>query len=136
MKTLCRYSCLLLLGIIGCGSDGPELTQVTGTVTLDGKPLPGATLTFVPEATGASPSYGVTDANGNYSLMYSRDKYGAMIGKHNVEIATHKLTADDMAEGQPVPEFVPIPKKYKQPGALTADVKPGDNDIDFALASK
>ncbi|MBA3313370.1 MAG: carboxypeptidase-like regulatory domain-containing protein [Planctomycetota bacterium] len=130
-----RIGCLLLLSLAGCGSDGPELSEVTGTVTLDGKPLQGAILTFIPEAPGASTSYGITDAEGNYSLMYSRDKSGAMIGTHKVEIATEKLTADDMADGQPVPKYVPIPKKYKEPGALTADVKSGDNDIDFELTS-
>ncbi len=127
---------VLLAGVVGCGSDGPDLTNVTGTVTLDGKPVQGATLTFVPEAPGASPSYGSTDAEGKYSLMYSRDKTGAMVGKHNVEIATQKLTADDMAEGAPVPEYVPIPKKYKQPGALTAEVKEGENVIPFDLMTK
>lgn len=125
-----------LLGFVGCGSDGPDLAEVTGTVTIDGKPVHGAMLTFVPEAAGGSPSYGVTDAEGNYSLMFTQDKNGAMLGKHNVEIETRRLTKDDMAEGVAPPEFVPVPKKYKQTGALTAEVKDEDNDIDFALESK
>jgi hypothetical protein len=120
---------------VGCGTDGPVLADVTGTVTLDGKPLQGAVVTFAPEKEGST-SYGMTDAEGNYSLMYSRDKSGAMVGKHNVSVETERLTAEDMAEGVPVPEFVPVPEKYKQPGALTANVEGGDNDIDFDLTSK
>ena len=136
MKNNRRANFVLLLAALGCGSDGPELAEVTGAVTIDGKPLQGAILTFIPEATGASPSYGGTDAEGKYSLMYSQDKSGAMIGKHNVEIETRKLNADDMAEGMPVPVYVPIPKKYKQPGALTAEVKEGSNEIPFDLTTK
>lgn len=135
MKPPRTWLLLSVLAVVGCGSDGPELADVTGTVTLDGKPLQGARVTFAPESKG-SPSYGMTDAEGNYSLMYSRDESGAMVAKHNVSIETEKLSAEDMAEGVPVPEFVPVPEKYNQPGALTADVKPGDNDIDFDLKSQ
>jgi hypothetical protein len=65
--------------MMGCGNDGPELAEVTGVVTVDGKPVPGAVLTFVPTG-GGSPSYGGTDTLGKYRLMFTDTKYGAMIG--------------------------------------------------------
>lgn len=34
-----------------------------------------------------------------------------------------------------VPEYIAIPAKYNELGALTADVKSGDNEIDFPLTS-
>lgn len=129
-------STALLCPILGCGDDGPELATVSGTVTLDQKPVAGADLIFKPQTAGGSPAYGTTDGEGNYTLMFTRDKEGAMLGKHNVEIETHKLSPGDLGDGVPIPEYVPIPRKYKEPGALTAEVKDGDNDIDFVLDSK
>ena len=135
-------TCIVLVFVAstlsGCGTDGPELAEVTGVVTVDGKPVPGAVLTFVPTE-GGSPSYGGTDTNGKYRLMFTDTKYGAMIGVHEVEIATNKLSASELAEmkaeGQTVNEsFVAIPKKYKQKGALTAKVeKKKKNIVDFTL---
>ena len=124
----------------GCGNDGPELAEVTGVVTVDGKPVPGAVLTFVPTG-GGSPSYGGTDTDGKYRLMFTDTKYGAMIGDHEVEIVTNKPSASEIAEmkaeGQVVNEsFVAIPKKYKQKGALTAKVERKKNVVDFTLMTK
>lgn len=130
-----------LVLLTGCGPAGPDLGEVTGTVTLDGKPVPAAYVTFSPEAEGGSTSAGMTDAQGNYTLGYTRDRRGAMIGKHKVTIRTEKPSAETVEEakaaGQPLPEHVPLPGKYAGPtGGLTADVKPGDNKVDFPLTSK
>lgn len=136
------FFCFTLFGLAGCGSDGPALGKVSGIVTLDGKPVPAATVTFHPENTAGSPSYGRTDDQGNYSLMFTRDKHGAMIGKHRVNIATTKISASEAAEmraeGQDVPTtaYVAIPPKYRDPGALTAEVESGSNEISFELTSK
>lgn len=136
---------VLLAGLVGCGDDGPELAEVTGRVTVDDKSVPNATLLFVPEAKDGSPSYGTTDKDGNYMLGFTRDKTGAMLGKHTVEITVERLTADDLenmrAEGledvpDEVPEYVSIPEKYREPGTLTAEVEPGDNEINFDLESE
>lgn len=135
MKSSSLLSLIVCVCLVGCGSDGPDLGDVSGKVTFNGKPLRGAIVTFVPQA-GGSTSYGVTDAEGNYELMYSRDKSGAMLGQHNVAVKTEKLTQEDMADGEPVPEFVPIPEKYKQPGSLTAEVNAGSNDINFDLSDQ
>ncbi len=128
-----------LLSFSGCGSDGPQLAEVAGTVTVDGKPIPNAVLTFIP--TGGSTSYGKTDAQGKYKLMFTDSKSGAMLGTHNVEIEVKRYSKDEVNEMKAAgleasSEFVPIPKKYKQPGALTADVKKGGNTIDFTMTSK
>lgn len=125
--------------LVGCGQSGPELAEVGGTVTLDGKPVPNANVTFRPQGPEGSPSYGVTDANGNYELRFSRDKTGATPGTHHVEITTEKLSPEDRealkAEGHDVFEFVPVPAKYSRPGELVRDVERGGNTIDFKLES-
>lgn len=125
---------------VGCGAGGPEVADVTGTVTLDGNPVPGAAVTFHPEAAGGSPSYGVTDDQGKYKMMFTMDRSGAMLGKNWVEIEVPKLSKSEIEEmkanGQTPPPRLQIPKKYKEQGALTAEVKSGANDIPFALTSK
>lgn len=132
---------LALLCLAGCGRDGPETAAVSGTITLDGQPVPGAVITFFPDDPTGSPSYGGTDLQGNYKLMFTFDKSGAMIGKQRVEIETTKVSKRDAEEMQaeglkPPVAYVAIPNKYREPGALTAEVKRGGNRIDFALTSQ
>lgn len=140
------YKCLALIVLVsgtaisGCGRSGPELTEVTGTVTLDGKPVPKATISFLPSGEAGSPSYGRTDLQGKYELGYSLNAQGARLGSYNVEIATSKLSKEELEEmkasGEEVPaESVSIPEKYKAASALTAEVKSGPNVIDFPLTS-
>jgi hypothetical protein len=42
-------SMLFLVAVAGCGSSGPPIAYVSGKVTMDGKPLPNATVVFIPE---------------------------------------------------------------------------------------
>ena len=113
---------------MGCGGGGPDRGTVTGTVTLDGQPLEGADLEFQPEE--GSPSYGTTDDDGEYDLMYTRDKRGAMLGEHTVRITTSTTDTDDRGNEVRVPQRVP--PEYSQAG-VTKDVKPGRNKFDFDL---
>lgn len=46
----------------------PELGDVYGKVTLDGKPVPNINILFTPESGRAAG--GVTDEEGNYELKY------------------------------------------------------------------
>jgi hypothetical protein len=125
----------LLTGAIGCGNDGPRLVDARGTVTLDGNPVPNATLTFVPKDGTGSPSYGTTDGNGNYTLRYSRDKTGVLPGTHDVTITTDRVSPDDVPPGETPPLFIPLPRKYSEKGTLTAEVTENRNVIDFELTS-
>lgn len=118
---------ILLAGTLGCGgSDGPELATVRGRVTLGGKPLAEATVLFVPEAGRAST--GVTDKDGHYELGYTRDRNGAVLGKHQVQIGTY---VHENEEGETVPETVPA--RYNVQSELTREVKAGKNEINFEL---
>ena len=119
--------------VSGCGSrGGPPLGMVTGTVTLNGEPVSGVNVVFVPEDQG-SPSYGGTDENGVYRLMFNQKRAGAELGTHHVLIENREQETDD--SGKPIDDtpIVKIPKKYQQPGELTADVGSGRNNIDFDL---
>lgn len=116
-------------GLSGCGhSDGPPLASVSGVVRLDGSPLANAYIEFTPQQ--GSPSYAKTDAEGRYSLRFTRRKAGAMIGQHRVRIST---ASDDDGEGNAVPEK--IPPQFNSRTRLQREVAEGENAFDFELTS-
>ena len=77
---------LLVVVLAGCGGipDQPPLGTVTGTVTLDGKPLEFVEVSFVPEV--GRPSYGDTNGSGKYELTYVQRTKGAKVGKHTITV--------------------------------------------------
>jgi hypothetical protein len=81
---------LVLLGIgllLGCGPSNPPTYKVFGVVSLDGKPVPGATITFIPEiGTDAQPAVGTSDHEGKYSLTTFVSGDGAMKGMYTVTV--------------------------------------------------
>ena len=113
----------------GCGSDGPPLGSVSGTVTLDGEPVPNAFVVFTPEGAGR-PSQTKTDASGEFTLSFTGSEGGALIGTHQVTVSTEDIPD----EGEPVPER--IPAKYNTEGSISVTVKDGPNDIPLELTSQ
>src|SRR4051812_48383959 len=85
-----------LLPFGGCGHSGYAdlgLVPVSGTVKLDGQPLPGAKVSF--EASDKRTAEAKTDAAGRYKLMYDSQTPGALPGPNVVRITT----ADADVEG-------------------------------------
>ncbi len=138
----------LLLHLTGCGgpSDQPDLGQVTGTITLDGDPLPRTSVMFQPE--NGRPATGITDEEGHYELTYIRETKGTKIGKNLVQIGGIEESEDEEdavafdADGEPItqasaqPIIKPkIPVKYNLRSELEVDVQPGENTFDFDLES-
>jgi hypothetical protein len=118
-----------LVAVCGCGRSQnlPDLGLVTGTVTLDGAPVPNVLVMFEPK--DAALSTGTTNASGEYELWYTKVK-GAAIGKHVVRI--EKVEDPEQAgRGKPVT----IPDRYNTNSTLTAEVKAGKNTINFDLVS-
>ena len=137
------------LAMCGCGSgdDRPELGQVTGTITMDGKPLVSTVVVFSPD--NGRPARGKTDAEGKYELTYIGETRGAKIGHHRVEIAPNEEGEDESeieaatagedvsAPTAPVkPEKTKVPARYNTNSELQADVKAGENVLDFKLESQ
>lgn len=118
---------LLLASLAGCSrSNRPPLGTVTGTVTLDGRPLAAAAVHFTPDGPGRT-SIGSTDAAGAYRLRYLRDIEGANLGRHTVRITT----ATEENGGREI-----LPPRYHSATVLEATVQPGTNRIDFSLQSR
>ncbi len=121
---------LLTVGsLTGCSSG--DMGTVTGTITLDTKPLPNALIQFYPKSGGPA-SQGRSDANGNYELIRDRETMGAAIGEYEVRISTAGSGGGDY--GKPAPETVPA--KYNLKSELKENVEGGKNVINFDLDSQ
>jgi hypothetical protein len=116
-----------------------NLVEVSGTVTLDGDSLPGATVIF--EAEDQTYSYGRTDASGHYELMFNSEKSGVIPGSKTVRITMGPVGEEadageqDDGEVSPAPPGVVIPSRYDAQSELTADVSAEHNEFDFELFS-
>ena len=131
--------CLSVVALQGCGG-GVKYAAVSGKVTLDGKPLAKALVTFNPvpkpgsDLAGNSAS-GTTDENGQYNLRtYDNGgwKDGAQLGKHKVTISVQQ----SRGEGDRAIIRETLPKKYNLETTLQADVTGDGKPIDFPLTSR
>jgi hypothetical protein len=134
-------SCLLALALAGCNSPGDNLPRqrVSGTVTLDGKPLERGTILFQPVSelpTGIA----VPISGGQY---YIEKAQGLVPGSYKVKISSTPPPVPEplTAEGTPPPPGKPtpppkdlMPERYNSLTILTREVKEGvTNTFDFPL---
>jgi hypothetical protein len=82
----------LVLALAGC-SGGAATSPVTGIVTLDGKPLAGASIQFVPQGTGRDAT-AETDKNGEFAMSTNKPRDGVVPGTYKVVISPPTGTAD------------------------------------------
>jgi hypothetical protein len=129
----------LVLGL-GCGSG--KFAPVSGTVTMNGKPLAGALVIFSPIAKEGSidagpGSSGKTNDKGEYTLTSDTGRTGAFVGKHRVSVSLMNpgtgASDDRRRRGQLVNQ---VPVRYNGKTELTYEVPAGGTDkADFALKS-
>jgi hypothetical protein len=91
-----RFFCLLpasvlLLGVTGCGS-GTQVVPVSGTVTIDGKPLTKGYVRVMPA--NYRPATGAIGPDGKFTLTTKTPNDGCIIGTHPaVVLANEPLDA-------------------------------------------
>lgn len=138
----------LLAGILGCsGSDDPKLIPAGGVVNYQGRPLPGAKVTFIPESKGGV-AMATTDSQGKFTLKTGMDS-GIAAGPCSVTVTmmeassesglSNKMTPEDMQmlamQGKLEAELAKqekslIPKKYAKADSsgLNFEVKSGSEN--------
>jgi hypothetical protein len=129
---------LLVLPLLaGCNSEPYSVAPVSGRITLNGKALAKASVTFAPVADGGNQepgpsSAGTTDSDGRYDLrLIGTDRRGAVVGKHKVRIALtdETNTADDMPS-----RLKQLPLKYNAQTRLEFEVPAkGSDQANFDL---
>lgn len=145
-KFLLFFALLGLLATIpACGGGAIKTEGVSGVVTLDGEPLPNATVYFTPAegSAGASQGVGKTNEKGEYKLqtLLGEADAGTTPGEYKVAIdCVEPYETGNMIEenGGEIPETKVrsiIPEDYGNPATsgLTATVVEGDNVINFDL---
>lgn len=119
----------------GCA---PTFHGVSGLVTLDGKPLAGAAVTYIPEGPG-QPSVATADESGRYTLE-TINTAGVKPGTYKVVVTKIAFTPVDERTGvggQPLPS--PVPAKYTkvETSGLSITVPAtGEGAYDLKLESK
>jgi hypothetical protein len=115
---------------VGCfgGSSDPDTGKVTGKVIVDGKPGSGLQVIFNP-AQGGRTSSGTTNENGEYTLVYSPETLGALIGQHKVTVSAAEPPIDAPTDRKRL-ESTGFPKKYAE-NPKQVEVKAGSNTIDL-----
>jgi hypothetical protein len=155
-------SVFAVITAVGCG--GASFVPVTGTVTLDGKPLAGAAVNFTPATAGQGQvAQGQTDESGKFTLS-SVGGLGAVPGSYKIGVsklegaAAGSTLKGDSAKaaagaaptgttlsgpgggpmaGPPAQPKSAVPAKYVNPdqSGLTAEVKSGMAPITLELKS-
>jgi hypothetical protein len=144
MRSRLWLACALLLPAVGCDSKA-KFVPVSGKVTLDGKPLANATVSFQPVAkpgavdAGAG-STGKTNVNGEFTLMAATGQKGAIVGKHRVMITKVEEqvgTGDERPPRGGWPQQDQVPARYNTESKETFDVPSGGTTTaSFVLTSQ
>jgi len=147
---------LLLLALFlmtyGCSggegnlNDPPKRVPIKGTVRLDGKPLTGAVVVFLPSEDGKGTlTQGETGEDGTYELLYMAQPGGTAPGRYRV-IISYLVAPDGTPQGlgprssmTPTESFLKskelLPTKYSDPtrSELTAVVSDAGGTINHDL---
>lgn len=122
---------LLAAGLVlaaGCGSH----PTVAGTVTLDGAPLPNATVVFTPTGGGA-PAYGTTGPDGRFTLSVGSEA-GLPPGEYTVGVSATGPPPEK--SDQPPPLLTPEKYRDGKTSGLKETVAPGANTVTLKLEKK
>jgi hypothetical protein len=130
---------LLMLTLSSCsGSDHPETAPVSGSVTIDGKPLSFGQVFFSP--TNGRTATGEIHSDGTFTLSTFGNADGAVIGMHRVAIQSRPRSENKSTAGPPVPVMGVslIPEAYgdQSTSGLSYEVVDGDNQFKIELKSK
>lgn len=136
---------ILILSAAGCGKGDPSHVRVSGTVTLNGAPLAGAGVAFIP--TGDTQGIGAearTGPDGRYDLIDRRGTPGTQPGAYKVTISKRLLPngaevpADDRTPPIESPARETLPPHYSDANRTTlrAVVPAQGGTLDFSLKGK
>lgn len=120
--------------VSGCSrSDQLETARVKGVIVMDGKPVPGGHVSFIPEKGRAA--NGLVDSSGAFDLTTYSPGDGAIVGKHKVAV----FVTDGRPTGGDIDTASLAPPRYlsAETSGLTFEVKPGEvNTFQLTLSSK
>lgn len=135
-------SIVFVLFTCGCsGPEGPVTVTVSGSVSLDGKPVTSGQIIFN-DVAGTEKAYAGVIEDGEFSFPSTAGQKKVSISSPQ-EVAGSStvvggIPGDPVSAENPAPQILEsIPAKYNEKTELTADVTTtGDNTFSFELSSK
>jgi hypothetical protein len=143
------------LTIIGCGPKGLKTEFVEGVVTLDGAPLAGAVVSFIPVSPNGIAAIGHTDESGKYMLTSDKGglpQAGAVGGDYVITVTKHENRPVQMpgqqntqmqqiygySQAEYTVQVIITPQIYRMRDTtpLKATVQKGRNDLPFKMTSR
>lgn len=139
---------LVATTIVGCGGAG--LAPVSGTVSMDGSPLDGATVTFHPQpGVKSNGGSGTSDAAGKFTLLTPQGKPGIIPGDYSITVSRRKLSEKAEKQIKEAKErgITPmvsdremaetLPKAYSKPetSPLRVSIGAGGGDVPVEIES-
>lgn len=127
---------LVTMTVLGCG--GIKYVPVSGQVKLDGKPVSGCAVLFVPTAGGPAAS-ATTDADGRFQLA-AANRPGVPEGEYSVTLT--KQNTNDVRDPATGNRHLQIewltPQKYSRPetSGICKMVSDQEHEFMFELTSK
>jgi hypothetical protein len=142
----CLLAIILLVLAFGCSGKRQanyatlELVDAGGTITLDGEPLADAAVTF--QDSSGRYSFGKTNDDGEYTLMYNSEQPGVTEGKKTVRVSTRHTVSEEGVPAEeegsethaPGVELVPV--RYNANSELTVVVDADRRVYSFDLTTQ
>jgi len=120
-----------LLAVAGCG-DGKS--TVSGTVTLDGQPVPSGSITFVKQEGGSLVREGAVISGGKFEASVPPGKYKIELNSQKVVGKRTQKGLDGKDETLDVTQEL-FPARYNAQTELIEEIKPGSNTLKLDLKS-
>jgi len=117
----CFVALVVTCVLSGCGDWWLRITEVSGTIRIDGKPARGVQVVFQPLDASRPRAIAQTDKNGGYRLgrQGPGNRQGAASGRYRVQLFTD-------TDG---PNPVLIPAEYNVKSSLEFEVVPGKANV-------
>lgn len=147
MKCYSALVAAVVLAVCGCGGGSElNLAPVKGKVLLDGQPLAGVSVSFIPDTakgTTGPQSGGTTNDQGEFTLSAPDGGEGAVVGFHLILVSPpFREDQGSSTEGpnkvDEATSTVEVPEKYQNFATtdLTEEVKADGNDFTIELKSE
>lgn len=136
--------------LVGCGDSGPKLVPVSGKVTVNGKPLEGAAVSFQPDPSAKEvfPAEDVSGPDGTYRAK-TKGREGVVPGKYHIVVTKSlldpsKAPADfkddpfmaQLSQG-PIAEKTPAQREKEMiEASFDRDVSPDGGEQNFDIQRK
>ena len=128
----------LILLATGCGAPGHNRTEVTGALTLDGKPLPaGMHIVFTPTENNTPVAFADVETEGRFKVYGEPGKIGMHPGTFTVSVEVPYADEPGPYSGPPELANIKIPPAYQTGKSKVTFTVPDDGTtFDISMTSK